>query len=207
MDPGHHEVVVDDQTVIMDLLVSGGRSGLPTVIQAANSAPVARVADLDLAPAGAADQPGERQADPALAVAGGLGGEAVLEHLRGEVGGHARAGVADHDLDHVAGLAHVDLHPADRGPPVRPGGRGDGVDAVLDEVAEHGGHVERRPRLQRLQGGARTDPQLHPALGRLRRLRHQQRGDRGVAYALGDGQVDGARGWPPARGRSVTTSS
>jgi len=67
------------------------------------------------------------------------------------------------------------------------------------KLPQHGGHVERRLRLQRPQMGMVCDPKHHLPLGCHGRLRHQQGGNRWIVYAARHREVDGR----PALGEGV----
>jgi hypothetical protein len=104
----------------------------------------------------------------------------VPEHLLDQLRRHAGARVADGHAHGVVLGGEPDLHPPGPG----------GVERVVDEVAQHGDQIGgefRVPvRVDRVEPAAGRQPQFGAALGGQARLRHQQRGHRGVPDAGGD---------------------
>ena len=108
----------------------------------------------------------------------GLRGPAALEGVGGLLGREPGSAVAD-DEPRVVGRA-LEVHDD-----AAIGGAGDGVDRVVDEVAEDGDEVARRAdgeRGRQLAGDGERDA----ALGGLRGLAEQQRRDDRVAHRADD---------------------
>ena len=184
----HAEVVIDDHhrnhaRALSGLAVSVAAAGV-TVIRATNSAPSGVFLGDDLAAAPFADQQRQGQADAAFAALGRLRGVAVFEDLSRELGVDTGARVGDDQLDRGIGLTNLNSHPG-----VLFALGDDRVDSVVDQVAEHGGHIERGFAFQRRQARPVADPQSHLLLRGERGLGQQQRGHRTILDPAGNGQV------------------
>ena len=89
--------------------------------------------------------------------------------MRAVLGRDARAGVVHLDVQGVGVAGQADAHALRRGR----AGLGDGVEGVVDEVADEGDEVARVDG--ELGGQAARDLEVDAALGRLRGLAEQQR--------------------------------
>ena len=114
---------------------------------------------------------------PRVAPGPGLGGEAPLEDPLLEAGLHPLTAVPDDD-DHV--------RTPPRGRPPRPSRAAvglarvhDGVEGVVDQVAHHGGQVDREVVVDPAEPGPVGEPQADPPLGGQAGLGHEQRRQRG----------------------------
>ena len=160
MDPGDHEVVVDDQH-LDHAGTSSSRSWAEVGRVAVKTAPPV-VAHGHLAAAAPADQPGQRQPEAAAAPSsGGLGGEPLAEDvLRSSA---RRPGRCRAPSTTTAPSCRRDSTSTAA---CRRRGRGGRVQRVVDQVADDGGQVARERAVHLCPAGdAGSSRSATPALG------------------------------------------